>query len=124
MFRGERFNRPQNALKNLSQLDSIYVPICFYSGNHSGEWMSVAPNAWNPFFSRLNQCRACPAEWVEDQVICVEVKGRQILADEMRWIRQDETIPTMNRQVFLLERVYFPVQLLDLFCCCPVHSLV
>ena len=59
----------------------------------------------------------CAAERVEDDVLVgVSAKGVQVLPNEVRWIAQDEAIPSVDGFVFLSEPVLDSVVVRDLPC--------
>src|SRR5713226_5510688 len=67
--------------------------------------MRIAARTRDSVLLGLDHRRACSAERIEQQIVFAKAESTNVLAHQMRRERLDETIPAMNRKIFLEHRV-------------------
>ncbi len=60
------------------------------------EWIGFKADSPNASQSSFNQRRARATKRVEDDMLNPQVKSREVVAHQVRWIREDKTVPIVK----------------------------
>lgn len=88
----------------------VRAPIDLYAARERCHRVSFDADARDPLARALDQCGPCPAEGVQHLLRAIELKLLNIGPDEMRWVRQHETIPPMDALILVTEAVDLAVR--------------
>ena len=105
MLGGGRFGALEDPAKESLQDGNFQIPIGLDARNQSRKWMGVASDGRDARFLRFHQRRAGPAKRIKHDVLAVQGEGIDVPPHQMGWIREDKTIPGVDREILFLKGV-------------------